>query len=405
MSFEVPQPVRPADVEKWVYIEDTDEPTVFECEAHVEPGQALLEPIDGLFNSFVPAEEPLPELETDLEFVGDDDIVDDRVAPEKAFETFLGRNFPLDRDEDFSGSIYHAPVEKKSVKHSQRHSVLRGAESRAERLSRLSKEVDALAAECGLAAGDAASDALSQLTDLRNQLRTIEQQFTHVPISLTLPTITSSVRASAVTEGNNSEKAGDSADIKTGEVTVQMISPSITALSGIERRITAIEQSVGVHRLERAFDGASVADTLDDVRTRLALATEPSLSDRLVNDAKRIAHVLKNELQTERGKDALRVGALLDKIEDWQPVVDSLPIVVDRLASVRHFHIEASHFIDAVSALKKQMDSLENRSRANEKLLTSVRHTLEVNMQTVTKNFNLLKDRLEKANGSMLSQN
>lgn len=404
MASDVPKPVLPANVKEWVYIVDNGEQTVFECETPAKSNEHGTQPFDALFKSEVPVEKLSSEVETEAEYFGDDNIVEDRVAPEKAFETFLGCNFPTNQHADFSGSIYtvHPRVPQVATSHQMQGQALQGSESRAERLARLVREVDALSVECGLSAGEAASDAMNQLTDLRAQLRAIEQQFAHVPPSQPLTTIASS-SSTSVSEGDD-EDAGSSHS-KAREVSVRMVSPAVAAVVALERRITTLEQSVGVEQLERGFDGASVAETLDDVRTRLALATDPTLPDRLKHDAKLIAGILKREMQSERGMDTLRVGTLLDKINDWQPVIDSLPIIVDRLASVRRLHDEAAHFVDAVNALTKQIDSIESRSHANQTLLNTVRHNLQVNMQTINENIDLLKGSLKKRNNSMASVN
>lgn len=393
--------VQSSESVEWVYIVETDEPTIYETETPSQAQRQTNEAIDAFFTSKAPAEETAPSKSTaEQEYFGDVDdkdgidIIDDRIPPEKAFETFLGRNFPANESFDYSGSIYHPPpVQKTPVLPSQKSGRavrLPGSESKAQRLARLVAEVEQLSTESGLSADAPAVDAFNQMKELRAQLRTIEQQASYIP-----PLYTST--ASPLQDTGEKAAPAPSGD---APLTVQVLSPNFDTLASLEQRVSALENSVDVSRLEDSYDGMSLASLVDDVRARLSLITDTTLSDRLKDDAKQIAQIMRSELQTERGQDTLRVATLLDKMQEWQPLVDSLPILVDRFASVRHLHEEAENFVTAMSAMTKQLDSMESRHNTNKSLLTSVQNSLEVNMKSVNHNIEILKRRLDAAKGN-----
>ena len=134
---------------------------------------------------------------------------------------------------------------------------------------------------------------------------------------------------------------------------------------------------------------------MEDVKIRLALATDSSLPERLRDDATRIAQILSADVSSQRLDESIRLGTLLEKIHRWQLIIDAVPLLVDRFASVRRLHDEASHFVDASAALSKQMDCLEKRSVANRTLLNTLKKTMQENMKTFDENLDILSRKLE----------
>lgn len=83
MRFTVPQTVWRANVERWVYIEASNEPTVLEIKTPTESERVLTEHIDCLFDSCF-LEKSIYQIEPDLKFFSYQVIVDDPAEPEKA---------------------------------------------------------------------------------------------------------------------------------------------------------------------------------------------------------------------------------------------------------------------------------------------------------------------------------
>lgn len=390
--------VQPSESIEWVYLAESDEPTVFETETPKQTHPQYNEAVETFFNSQRAAEQPSSESTPEGEYFGDDeqdehDIIDDRIPPEKAFETFLGRNFPTQHQPyDYSTSLYSKTnTVPPSNKH--RHSVrLQHVESKSERLARLTAEVEQLSVDSGLSADQPATDAFNQLKQLRAQLHTIEQNASYIPPPF-IPT----------TQDQDDDKPSH-AQLSSSPVMPQPISPNFDTISLLERRLSTLENSIGVAQLENSFDGTSITSLVEDVRARLCMLTDESLPDRLKDDAKQIAQVLRSDLQTDRGEDALRTATLLDKMQEWQPLVDTLPILIDRLSSVRHLHQEADHFVAAMQSITKQVDNLESRHNTNDKLLQTVQQSLQINIKSVNDNIDLLKSRLDVTDKSNSSE-
>ncbi|KAF7252948.1 hypothetical protein EG68_08856 [Paragonimus skrjabini miyazakii] len=88
------------------------------------------------------------------------------------------------------------------------------------------------------------------------------------------------------------------------------------------------------------------------------------------------------------------VAELYELVKKWDDVVDSLPMIVERLSELKSLHEEASEFSNALSALELSQKSVEENLSTYTKLLDSVDKNLKENMQTVQKNFASLESRL-----------
>lgn len=383
MNSSALQPVRPEDIEQWVYIaeESEDEPTVYESETPCPSSPSAVEtmhqqPIDILFKSSAPVEEALTDTDGEGDgdgYFGDEDIIEDRIPPEKAFEVFLKCNYPI-IDSNYSNSI-------SSISYS-------GGESRTERFQRLVSEVNSLATQVGETDDNFNNnkDAFSQIGELKAQLRAIERQFSQVP----------STQPFTIVQEDEDVENKTETEVKK-EITVELVSPSVSAMVSLEKRISSLEESVGVSKLEESFTGTSISQMADDVRTRLSLVTDSdNISRRLREDAKQIAEILTNDISSQRMDDYLRLGSLVEKVHEWQCVIDAVPLLVDRFSSVRHLHSEAANFIDAASVLSNQINSIDGRSIANRTLLNTVRCTMRDNMNTINENLDALTDKLQK---------
>lgn len=441
MDSAILQPARADDVKDWVWISDNDdEPAIYESNtphtpsSPTEPADGTdknhnqQHPIDILFRSTAPVEEPLSNGDAEeQQYFGDEDIIEDRIPPERAFEVFLATNYPIS-----STSINPAVhASRNSIQQRQQLS----SESRAERLSRLTFEVNQLASDVGASAEEESFNALSQIEQLKQQLAAIEQCTTtstivkpfvsmengageeaanqsldvsepqpstehhetdqpKMSLKKTTLTTTTTMTSTTVETEETKERSGNKHQPQK-HITVQMVSPTVATVTELEQRITRLEQSVGLSSLENNFDGTSIAQTLEDVRMRLTLATDSSLSKRLCEDAKHIAQILSADVSPQRLDESIRLGTLLDKLHHWQPVIDAIPLLVDRFASVRRLHEEASHFVDAAAALSKHLDSVESRTVTNRTLLNTVKRTMQENMNNVNENLTILNEKLQ----------
>lgn len=390
----------PSSVE-WVYLAELDEPTVFEGYTRGR-GDEDAELLDDLFTSTAAAEPSEDDAASAArqedsnqcaEYFGDDGIVDDRIPPETAFETFLGKNFPVHPAYDFSSSLYdprsHSPVQP--APRATAAAVLPGAESRQERLARLTSEVNALAAETGISDNSPTDAIFGALSELREQLRAIENA------SVTVPAVPSSMPLSSETPKDSDN---DNIDARPKNVFANLNAPASETLGALEHRVSLLERAVGVTDLETQFDGTTLATLSKDVRARLAFITDEDLPTKLKEDAQQIAHMIRNDMQSQRAKDALRVATVLEKINSFFPLLDTLPLIIDRLVSVRRLHMEAANFSQALANLAIQLNRIEERRDANKDLLESVRSSLNLNIDTVNNNLSILRDHIDSVRQS-----
>lgn len=369
---------------EWVYVPTSDEPTVYEADAlsaEEPPGNA---PLD-IFSSSLPVE-PV-ENEEEPEYYGDEDIIEERMPPAKAFEIFAARMFPLRQPADFSDSIYvdtnKVPLAKGRKRPMKQR--LPAAESRSQKLTRLRAEVDALAADCK---GEQQRDdqLLTDLAALRAGLNEIEQNLNS---ELRPNRSVRIVRRSELAEENE-----DRDERKNSWMTVEMVSPNVSVLQSLEKRVTAMEHALGVARLDEQSEVVPLAPLLEDVRTRLDLMCDETLPGRLKKDAEDIARILQSQLQDQKGADMVRMASLLEKTEKWEAVAESLPTVVQRLRCLKRVQDEAAHFMEGLSVLGKQLDALQQRSDTNSLLVESVQRKLEKNVESVQSNIEVLQSRV-----------
>lgn len=356
---------------EWVYNNDLEEPTLFEGTSHAS-AQSITAPFD-LFAPG-PAVESDPHSEGEPEYFGEADSPDHRVPPEQAFALFA-------RHVDFSPAVHIDPPPQAGPRTAR----LPASETRSARLARLSAEVAALAAEVGMDSQLNTSPALHDLSQLREQLREIEASVAAgalPPCRMSLISVRSSPE-----DATNALMKPTSASLPSRQ--------SANILPTLERRVAALENSIGVSHLSPACDGKAFGPLLEDVRTRLELVSDVSLPEKLKVDAREIAAILQRQMQSERGAGALRTAMVLEKMERWEHLAETVPLVVERLRSFKHLQNEAACFVDALKSVGKQVDLLIQRSSANAMLISGVQNSLEKNVRAVQDNLAILQDKLK----------
>lgn len=384
---------------EWVYLAPLNEPTVLEAESSRAPNITSIAPIKDLFSSTAAVESPDPQ--TDPEFYGDDDVDDDRIPAEEAFLKFAGRTFPSSGPAtDYSGSIYiPSPSTSSTQPYPIKHH-LPGCETRAERLARLIVEADLLAAETAAPSPAPASDAddeqqpplaaaaLDQLSELRGHLRKLRDGGFD-------PGSSSAALSIPITDPSSC--AGPPASSNPDALLLRVVSPNISALSALEQRVTAVERSVGVCDLTHDTPEESVADVLADVRAQLAFVRDAQFSERLLTDARTVASMLQQLVTGDKGEQVVNLAKRVEHVEKWRHVVDVVPVVVERLRSVKTVQQEAAHFSSAVDSVCRLVAEVEGRDKENGQLLEDMRKSLEVNLKSVQQNLDMLSKRLDEA--------
>ncbi|KAF8569344.1 hypothetical protein P879_05393 [Paragonimus westermani] len=174
-------------------------------------------------------------------------------------------------------------------------------------------------------------------------------------------------------------------------------------IGDLDRRIQRLEALIG--QPDPSKLSALTADTaqlsLMEAATRLSARTALLQPNHLDMIETRLS-ALQTKLQaiTEKRETISdadtqnKVAELYELVKKWDDVVDSLPMIVERLSELKSLHEEASEFSNALSALELSQKSVEENLSTYTKLLDSVDKNLKENMQTVQKNFASLESRL-----------
>lgn len=366
---------------EWFYNEPSNEPSVFEGDSRGSTSTPNARSAD-IFSSRSAVElEPRSECDTEPEYFGSSDEPEELLAPEEAFIKFFTRSTAAQPGADFSSAVYAEAATNDVPKHAPRRNP--AGESRNERIARLTAELDSLETQTSINSAEAA-DPLEDLSTLRAQLKRIEEA-ANTPPSLLL-------RQRHPRKDIADE---ESANVRGG-LTIQLVSPDVTAVSILEGRVSTLERSIGLTHKSEFCNGKAMADMLREIQGRVEFATDETLAERLKGDAREIAEVLQKELESQQGTGFVKSATVLEKMEKWERLADTVPVVVERLRCFKRLQEEAGHFVASLAALGRQVDSLAKRSEINGNLIANVSKNLEANCAAVQTNLDILESKLAK---------
>lgn len=364
---------------EWFYSETSDEPSVFEGDSHGS-ASAKARPPD-VFSSRAAVEiDPRSECETEPEYFGASDEPEEILAPEEAFIKFFNQSTSARPGQDFSTALYAEAATNQVPKIAPRRNP--AAESRDERIARLAAELNSIEKET-VAEAVGSENSIADFSELRAQLKTIEEAATIPPPLL--------VRH----KNNAKEIVGEENARASAGLTIQIISPDVTTVSVLEQRVSALERSVGLSHQSDFCYGRPLTEMMREIHDRLDFATDTTLAGRLKADAREIAEVLQKQVGSEEGSKFVKSATVLDKMEKWERLADTVPVVVERLRCFKRLQEEAGNFVASLAALGKQVDSLAKRSEVNGSLIANVTKNLETNCATVQANLDILERRLD----------
>ncbi len=322
---------------EWVYIDPNaeDEPTVFEGEGL----RVVTRDARDLETASAVSEEP--------EVFGDEVPDDEVLSPEEAFSRLAQQ--------------LHHDVDMK-VRMARREGAVLVGESRAARIERVRRELDALTRE---AAGDADFNLFKSLRAQLNALEAFK------------PCNGRQVVVEEPREGGE------------GNTVVKVYDSGASRVLALERRVAALERVVGPS-LHVDADGASVAALVMAVREKLALLDDGA-GERLRRDADAVASALRGVAASE----TVKAGAVAAKMTEWENVAASVPAVVERLRALKRVHDEAAGFVAALANLTKQYEELKVAAADNRALLDMATENMSKNLDFMANNVAVLEKRLD----------
>ena len=180
--------------------------------------------------------------------------------------------------------------------------------------------------------------------------------------------------------------------------------------AALEKKITHLERVVGIH--EPAYSssrrGASILATL----THLASQAEILDGDRLLElstQAQKLSADIQ-EIKKEQESLPLRSGPLstaeehkihkiFETVETWEHVAAELPVVVDRLASLKTLHNRSLGAVQGAEEMARQQAAIQDSLQSNAALLEQVRNSFAENMAAFRENVQLLQSRMDRLTG------
>lgn len=348
---------------EWYYSSPPSSPTLFEGDAH---GPSNPPPKPQPFDLFAPLPpvESLPTQPAEPEYYGASDAQLETISPEAAFLKFA--------------SHVYAPSEIVPVDRYSRDNNSSKPERRKARIARLLAEIEQLEKEQGT---EECHDEPYDLRALRSQLVALEKaRKAREHAAARRPLI-----EERKVDGGNAESAKG--------LTVELVSPDVASVVQLERRVAQLERMVGPTNAD-ACQGMVVASVMEDVRRRLEMLEDEAIGDRLKKEAREVAEVLRREVHTDAGVGALQTAEILKKMERWEELAETVPVVVERLRCLKAVHDEAAEMVHAFSRLEKTLEELKGRRVRNEELIANVERNLKDNMQTVEQNLAMLERRL-----------
>lgn len=351
---------------EWVYDGSDEQEVLYEGDAYAK-NEKTNQPFD-LFAPFEPVE-ATSTASDEQEYFGSTDGDENILKPEEAFLKTIGK--------------VYAPAE---ILQGKRRSVVRNkpTETRQERILKLAAELSVLQAE---EEEDGSEALLADLSGLRKQLSDLENK-----TKPKYPTGPSGIQNIV-----NEASKGDNQNVQDGSegVVLNLYAPELHTVADLERRVAALEKIVGTTHTEFC-ENIPLAKLMSDVKSRLDILENPGITEKLKQEARDIAEILRREVHTESGVTALQTAEILNKMKKWDGLIDTLPIIVERLRCLKRVQDEASGFVNAMHRVEETLDLLKKRKNVNEALIRNVEETLRENMKTVNNNLDLLENKLSK---------
>ncbi|CAK4677511.1 hypothetical protein AeMF1_005653 [Aphanomyces euteiches] len=204
-------------------------------------------------------------------------------------------------------------------------------------------------------------------------------------------------------QGAGKDSAGDKTPGLVYEVfAVQEEDKSATLkLAAVEQRVAQLERLVG-----SSFETTSLIHSLQDLETRMSLLNPSqveALSHRvagLLNDFSSIAKLqdvnpaIQQSILT--AKESSQLTAMYDQLQTVSTTAAAIPVLVDKLNSLKSLHDDAATFRDRLETLERNTNNLSTILDTDTALLANMEANLAKNLAVFQSNMEQLDQRMQK---------
>uniref|UniRef100_A0A3Q0KGS9 Putative dynactin subunit n=1 Tax=Schistosoma mansoni TaxID=6183 RepID=A0A3Q0KGS9_SCHMA len=150
-------------------------------------------------------------------------------------------------------------------------------------------------------------------------------------------------------------------------------------------KLTALTADTTTHGLLEACSRLSARSSLfqqgylDMIEARLA-----SLQGKLQAVTEKREAIADYDMQN-------KIAELYELVKKWNDVADSLPMIVERLSTLKSLHEEASQFSQSLRTIESSQKNVEGSLSSYTKLLEEVQNNLIKNMEVIKDNFTTIE--------------
>ncbi|XP_070597022.1 dynactin subunit 2 [Erythrolamprus reginae] len=175
-------------------------------------------------------------------------------------------------------------------------------------------------------------------------------------------------------------------------------------IAELEKRLAELEASLRCEQdvqnpLSVGLQGASLMETVELLQAKvnsLDVATLDQVEARLQSVLGKVNEIAKHKATVEDADTQSKVHQLYALVQEWSPLANTLPEVVQRLVTVRQLHEQAMQFGQLLTHLDTTQQMIANSLKDNVTLLTQVQKAMKENLAAVEDNFANINSRVQK---------
>jgi len=181
-----------------------------------------------------------------------------------------------------------------------------------------------------------------------------------------------------------------------------------SSLNGLENRLHKLEEMVGLKSLDVNTAGKPLplSEVVTRLEERVQILDEDTL-EKLTEKMQKLNTVFEtftakrkkskqSNITLEKDVEAQRVDKLFQTVQQWAPIADTIPTLINRMQTLKKLHEESCLFSQRLFGLENMQDGLKKMLAADEKALDSVQKSIAENMETIKANVTAVDQRIEE---------